>query len=505
MIVPALVSTDSPNAWYLFPYLLTIVASSLWVSRQKAWIDVAATTLVLALLWVIIWIPTNWALGDIIPVGLYLLLVSGLNAALLSGASPERVTDKTFKGMVAGNGITRISDIATLIAVILIVTLVRIDHYSATGFILIGVGLMAQAYALHRSPGNDLGGVMALFGVLFLFATWHVPNLVEFKETLVPFDQLKTAWAPTAPPGLDQFIATALIFTGLTGFVLFWRLGHLMRKNMWASMGSIVPVLMLIITYWRVEDWGTSLIFAFVAVILASFLTLAAIKLKSENSPENQYDDQTPLAAYAAGATTAISLGIAMVLRDAWLSFALALQIVALAHIWRITLVKGLRTLALILASIVLVRLTVNYSLFDYGGPGPLPAFNWLFYGYALTAGLFVYAFQIFKQAGDEDRLMSVLKAGAILLAIGFVTLETNVLFSYKSYNSDITWTAPTDLGIALHTQIRWGGPDADHHLLAGGRLGHQPDICFCRGYPRQFPYPGGNQTQIRKFPRKSI
>ena len=146
MIVPALVSTDSPNAWYLFPYLLTIVASSLWVSRQKAWIDVAATTLVLALLWVIIWIPTNWALGDIIPVGLYLLLVSGLNAALLSGASPERVTDKTFKGMVAGNGITRISDIATLIAVILIVTLVRIDHYSATGFILIGVGLMAQAY-----------------------------------------------------------------------------------------------------------------------------------------------------------------------------------------------------------------------------------------------------------------------------------------------------------------------------------------------------------------------
>ena len=426
IVVPALVTTGPPSAWGLFPYLLVIITASLWVSRQKAWIDVAATTLVLALGWVILWIPTSWQMGDIIPVGVYLLLLGGLNGLLLSGASPERVRDHSLKGMMKGNVITLISDMVMCVIVILIIGIVRIDHYSTTGFIIITAGLLAQAYAVHRSPGNDTGGVIALFGTLFLFLTWHVPNLVQFNNTLVPFDQLKTAWAPTAPPELNVFLPAGLIFTAITGFAIFWRLQHLMRKNVWASLGNIVPVLMVIITYWRVEDWGTSLTFAFAALILSSFFVLAVNRLISQNREKNI----VPIAAYAAGATTAISLGIAMTLRDAWLSFALALQIVALAHIWRITMVKGLRILALILASIIFIRLTLNGSIFDYGGREPLPVINWLFYGYALTAALFAYAARVFKQDGEADRLISVLKGGAILLTVAFISLELRVLFS---------------------------------------------------------------------------
>ena len=426
IVVPALVSTGNPSAWGLFPYLLVIVTSSLWVSRQKAWVDVAATTLILALLWVFIWIPTNWHMGDIIPVGIYLLLLAALNNALLSGTSPDRLNISTLKGMIKGNVITHISDMVMVIIVILIASIVRLDHYSTTGFIIITVGLLAQSYAIHRSPANDMGGIIALFGTLFLFATWHIPNLMQFKASLVPFDQLNTAWAPTSPPGLEKFMAAVLIFTSATGLAIFLRLKFLMRQNMWASVGSIVPIMMLIITYWRVEDWGTSLTFAFAALILASFFVLAVNRLSAISKEENI----VPIAAYAAGATTAISLGIAMTLRDAWLSFALALQIVALAHIWRMTMVKGLRTLALILASIVFIRLTLNGSIFDYGGGQPMPAINWLFYGYALTAALFAYAAHIFKQDGEEDRLMSVLKAGAILLGVAFITLELRVLFS---------------------------------------------------------------------------
>ncbi|PCI32746.1 MAG: hypothetical protein COB54_06520 [Alphaproteobacteria bacterium] len=448
IIVPALVTTGSPSAWGLFPYLVVIITASLWVSRQKAWTDVAATTLVLALMWVVIWIPTNWTMGDIIPVGSYLVLLGILNAALLSGASPDRFTDRSFKGMVKGSVITHISDGVMITIVLLMVSLVRLDHYSATGLILLTLGLLAQAYAVHRSPAADFGGMMALAGGLFLFATWHVPNLVEFNASLVPFDQLKTAWAPTAPPGLEKFLAAGLIFTGVTGFAIYLRLGALMRQNVWASLGAIVPVLMLIITYWRIEDWGTSLTFAFVAVILAAFFVLAVIRLRAANKPENL----VPLAAYAAGATTAISLGIAMVLRDAWLSFALALQIAALGHIWRLTGVRGLRTLALLLASIVFIRLTLNGSIFDYGGGQPLPVINWLFYGYALTAGLFAYAAHLFRQdGGEEDRLMSALKAGAILLAVGFVTLELRVLFS----SGNRLLSDPTELETALQT-INW-------------------------------------------------
>ncbi len=448
IIVPALVSTGHPNAWGLFPYLLVIIASSLWVSRQKAWVDVAATTLILALLWVFIWIPTNWQMGDIIPVGIYLLLLGALNAVLLSGASPERQNDETLKGMITGNIITRISDMVMVIIVILIASIVRLDHYSTMGFTIIAVGLLTQAYAIHRSPANDMGGVIALFGALFLFATWHIPNLMQFKASLVPFDQLNTAWAPTAPPGLEKFITTVLIFTVATGIAIFLHLQFLMRKNIWASMGSIIPIMMLIITYWRVENWGTSLAFAFASLILSCFFVLAVNRLNHESREKNI----VPIAAYSAGATTAISLGIAMTLRDAWLSFALALQIAALAHIWRATMVKGLRTLALILAAIVFIRLAFNGSIFDYGGGKPLPAFNWLFYGYALTAALFAYAARIFKQDGEEDRLLTALKAGAILLVIAFISLEIRVLFS----SGHRLLSDPTGLEAALQT-VNWG------------------------------------------------
>lgn len=452
IVIPLLIDTGSSNAWGLFPYLLVIITASLWVSRQKAWIDVAATTLVLALLWVIIWIPTNWSVGDSAPVGIYLLLLGALNSILLSGASPERLTDTSYKGMISRNGITLISDLVMIAIVIFLVSVVRLDHYGTMGLMLVTVGILAQAFAVHRSPSNDTGGVIAISGALFLFATWHVPNLMEFKNSLPVFDQLNIAWAPTAPPGLDKFLTSAIIFTGLIGPAIFFRFRHLIRKNMWASMGNIVPVAMLIITYWRVEDWGTSLNFAFAALILSMLLIAAVNRLISENKDNNI----TPIAAYAAGATTMISLGVAMVLRDAWLSFALALQIVALAHIWRMTQVKGLRTLALILASIVLIRLFFNGSIFDYGGGQPLPLINWLFYGYALTAALFAYAAYIFKGNGmetaQEDKLMSVLKAGAILLAIAFVTLEIRILFGEGGrLTSD-----PTGLEAAIQV-INWG------------------------------------------------
>ncbi len=446
ILVPALVTTGPPSAWGLFPYLLVIIAASLWVSRQKSWHDVAATALCLALLWVFFWVPTNWHSGDIIPVGLYLLLLGGLNGLLLSGASPERLTDSTYSGMMKGNGITLTSDIVMGLITLLLISIVRVDDYSMTGLMLITAGLAAQAYAIHRSPANDLGGVIALCGVMFLFVTWHVPNLLEFQGSLAPFDQLKTAWAPTVPPGLEKFVTTILIFTALTGFVIFGRLQSLMRRNMWASMGNIVPILMLIVTYWRVADFAPSVTFALAALILACLFVIAVNRLMRGK------DNITAVAAYAAGATTAISLGIAMVLRDAWLSFALALQIVALAHIWRTLGVRGLRTLALILAAIVFARLTLNGSILDYGSGAPLPAVNWLFYGYGLTAAFFAYAARIFGPEGENDRLMPALRGGAILLTVAFVTLEMRALFSEDhTLSSD-----PTDLEIALQV-INWG------------------------------------------------
>jgi len=448
LLIPMLVSTGSGNAWALFPYLLLMVAASLWVSRKQAWVDVVASSLILAMLWVVLWIFTNWQMGDIIPVGGYLLILTGLNMALLNGASPLRKTDPKLSGMFATHTVTKISDIVTLLSVVLLVSIVRLDHYSILGFSLITAGLLVQGYATYRSAENDMGGVIAIFGIIFMLATWHIEDLLPYKLALGVDTTHVMAWSAIMPPSLEKFLLACGFYGALIGFAIFIRLPEMLRKPLWATMGNLVPLVILIIAYFRIKDLDTSIYFAIAALILACLFTLEARFMHRQSEEQGM----TPVAAYASGASMALALGLSMVLREAWLSFALALEIVALAYIWQKTAVRGLRTLALLLTSTVLIRLFFNENIFEYHhGGGAMPVINWLFYGYGLTAVLFAVAWRMFDEKRAGDRLVSVLKAGAIMLLISFITLETRVLFSQ---NNNLTG-AITSLEIALHT-INW-------------------------------------------------
>ncbi|MEZ5758769.1 MAG: DUF2339 domain-containing protein [Emcibacteraceae bacterium] len=446
LVVPAMVASNSPSAWTLFPYLLVVIASCLWISRKKAWADTVGVSLVFSMIWAILWIFSNWKMGDIIPVGIFLLILATLNMLLLSGASPARSSDMTLNGLIPSHPVTIMSDAVTLISIILLISIVRLEHYSTAGMILISLGLIGQAFAVHKSPENDMGGVISIFGILFLLGSWHIPDIFEIRNLLSDAQSRQFIWSPITPPGFQTFTTACVTFGGITSLAIFFRLPWLKRQALWASIGNLLPLAILIISYWRVKNLDTSLIFASIAALIALFLTYGT-KYISDKSSGNA---SAPIAAYAAGATTAIALALSMVLREAWLSFALALELVALGYIWQKTSVDGLRKLALLLAVIVLVRLFLNASVFDYS-PGSLPIINWLFYGYGLTSALFYVASKIFYVPEKEDRLMTVLNAGWIIILVAFITLEIRVLFS----KGGGLLSDPSNLEIALQT-INW-------------------------------------------------
>ena len=446
LIIPALVSTGSGNAWVLFPYLLVIAGSALWISRKKAWVDVAGVTLLLSMLWTVLWIFTNWKIGDIIPVGVYLIILSGLNVTLLGGASPARSSDRTVHGLIPSHAVTIMSDAATLLSVVLLVSIVRLEHYTSIGFILLTIALIGQAYAVHKSPEYDMGGIFSVFGIIFLLGSWHVPDIFEIQQLLTDADRRAFIWSPIAPPGLQTFSIASLSLVGITSLAIFIRLPWLFRRALWATLGNLLPLMVLIIAYWRIKDLDTSIPFAGIAVIIALILTYGTKFIGDKSEGEAK----APIAAYAAGATMAVALALTMVLREAWLSFALALELVALGYIWQKTAVHGLRQLALLLAAVVLIRLFLNASIFEYH-TGPMPAINWLFYGYGLTSGLFYLASRIFNDGAKNDRLISVLRAGWIIILISFISLELRVLFS----DGGTLYSAPSELEIALQT-VTW-------------------------------------------------
>jgi len=430
MTVPALVSTSSGNPWALFSYLLTITAATLAVARQRGWSGVAGGALLMGSLWAVLWIFTNWHTGDGLPVGLFLLILGGLNSWLLSGATPERSTDATFAGLVPMHNVSIMSDGVTLLVITLLASIIRLEHYSTLSLTLFSVAVIAQAYAVLRDPEHDMGGLAALAASLFLLITWHVPDLFEMQQAFSANEAMNFAMSPIAPPGFATFTSTAVLLAGGFGFGIYFALPWLLRKPLWATVGAAYPLTVLVITYGRLNDFDTSFPFAGVAVAMAGLFTAAIVQLNK------LADDKmhVPVAAYAAGATSALALALTMLLRDAWLSTALAIEVVALAHIWRMSKVEGLRKLALGLAAIVLVRLLFNMSIFDYASGGPLPVINWLFYGYGLTALLFAYAGKLFDTHKQNDQLVSVLKAGAALLAVAFVSLEIRVLFGKSGH-----------------------------------------------------------------------
>ncbi len=451
MLVPVLVSTGNNNAWALFPYLLFIATSSLWVVKQRGWIDAAMATIALALFWVLIWFATNWHDGDIAPVGLYLIALGGVSGFWLTGASLSRAEGTTANSIRPVHPVSMLYDAATLFIFVLLAALVRIDHYSAFALMLFGVAMVGQAFILYRSAEQDSGGLAALAASVFLLATWHMPHLVDFNTIYGANAATPLLLLPIAPPGFTTFITMALMLAMGVGAAIYAALPSLQRKPMWASLGAAYPVIILVVIYGRLNNFDVSFPFAAMAVGLAALLTMAVMQLNKMRADWTQ----APIAAYAAGATAALALALTMVLRDAWLSFALTLEVVALGHIWRLYPLKGLRRLALVLAAIVLVRLFLNGSIFDYAGGQPLGIVNWLFYGYGLSAGLFIYAAKLFSQEDaidQDDGLLSTLKAGAVMMVIAFTTFEIRVLLG----ETGNLLGKVTQLEAALQT-INWG------------------------------------------------
>ncbi len=434
LVVPLLVSTGNGSAYTLFPYLLFITAATLYIAREKSWVDVAATAIGTAAAWSLLWVTSNWAAGDAIPVGLYLLSLSGLSYVFLHGATPERSNDQHLDCIIPTHVISLVSDGVMALTLILLAAIVRLEHYNTISLLIFASSLLLTAYAVYKDAEYDLVAVLGMLASLFLLGTWHEPSFLEVQAITDENTAQHLALSPIAPPGFTSFVTVAVLLAGSIGSIIFTALSKLLRKPLWASAGAAYPVAVLVICYARLNDFEVSIAFAGVALLIAGLYTAAIKHL-------HKLEIKTPLAVYAAGATGAVALALTMILRDAWLSFALALEILALGQIWRMYPIKGLRTFALLIAGAVLARLCLNSYIFEYGNQGPLPVINWLFYGYGLTAIIFALAAKIFKtDDSEEDTLIQTLKGGAVLLAVAFTTLEIRVLFSDSgSLLEDIT------------------------------------------------------------------
>ncbi len=487
---PALVATTDPSAWALFPYLMALVLASLALVRWQNWWWLAWGTLAGALAWPLLWIMSAWHPGDAPALAIYLVLLAAAFLLVRPGRddSLELVTLRRGLGGLATAD--RVAWAAALGITLLCFVLVRVDGYEAPS--LMAWGLLTLLFLL-------LGAREAVFDALCLptaalglalVATRHVPRIISNREPFFVIDGQVHGYvaAPLLPPEIQPFVLTALAVgaaIGIGGFLALWSAR---RPALWAGVSSAVPVLLLVIAYWRLTGFETDLGWAIAALLLAAVLVGAAHGVA--RARERRGFD-TVLGIYAAGVTSALALAATMTLEQAWLTVALSAQVLALAWIYQRIPVRPLRLVALAVAAVVLVRLMLNPFVLAYS-LGPVPGLSWILYGYGLPAAAFWLAARQFRQGGD-DLLVKLLDAGTIGLVTLLVTFEIRSLVAGSLDSRDyalleralhaLAWGA---LGFGLLVQFRkrggavlnWGwrvlgGLSAAHVLLLQVLIGN--------------------------------
>jgi uncharacterized membrane protein len=243
-------------------------------------------------------------------------------------------------------------------------------------------------------------------------------------------------------------LVTAALFAsgfGAAGFLAQGRSAGAIIPVVWSAAGVFTPLALLIALYARIANLDRSVPFAILAVMLAAtFGAATELLTKRDNRPGLPIST----ALFATGTLGALALALTFALEKGWLTIALALMSMGTAWISMQRPIPFLRTLAAILAGIVVAR--IGYEPRIAGeAVGANPVFNWLLWGYGLPALSFWTGSYFLRRRGDDAPLRAV-EAAAILFTVLLAFTEIR----HALNGGDIYGGYPTLLEFALEVSV---------------------------------------------------
>jgi uncharacterized membrane protein len=421
--MPALLESDTPAAVPVFVYLFMLTTGCLAVMRFRNWPFLAIATLIGCVGWPMLWFAGPWTIGDQATLSLYALATAAVFALLSTGflvKRPDTPASAWLAGMIAdtsGMGFVAHGLILAFLALLC-------DHNTAA-FLFLGIyaGLGVQL-GLRRAAFESLTVAAAII-VGLAFLVWPQPAAFTIPEDLVRhgIQNYGDTFGPIQMPlEFLIFARAALAFAAFYGIVGFIVLKRVVTPPVWAALSAAMPLYLLTLAYWRIGGFELNLQWAAMAAGLAGLQLAAASKVDRQVGREQL---AVPLSFYAAGTTAALALAATCVLREAWLTVALSLEVLALGWIWSNLQVRAIRTIAYAAASAVIVRLVLNPEILDYKG-SIAGLFSWVIYGYGIPAVAFFGASRLFGDA-RRDPLAALCEAAAVGFGFLMVALQLRV------------------------------------------------------------------------------
>jgi len=410
-VTPLLVSSDQPDYWALYIYLAVVTAASLGLARIRLWRWLAVTTLAFALFWTL---PCLDCGPSMVAPHLFHVIVGFLLVALLV------VCGLLFGPAIEAEQIEPVSS-GSLAAYLFAATAIVLASAHADGALVTFAILVAATLAIAwRAPAATGAIGAAAFFVFIVFAEWAVRGNPDML--VMPGGPLPGIGPAATDQSVTLHLTTAAIFAagfGLAGFLAQGRSAGALIPTVWSGAATFVPLALLIALYARIAHLDRSIPFALLAVMLAAAFGCATeILARRESRPGLMIST----ALFATGTLGALALALTFALEKGWLTIALALMSMGTAWISMQRPIPFLRSLAAILAGIVVLR--IGYEPRIAGDDvGTTPIFNWLLWGYGIPAASFWIGSHFMRRRNDDAPLRAV-EAAAILFTVLLVFLE---------------------------------------------------------------------------------
>jgi uncharacterized membrane protein len=434
-VTPVLVSSEKPDFWALYIYLAIVTAAAFGLARIRLWRWLAVTTIAFALLWTF---PCLQCGPPMVGPHAFHVMSGFILAALL-------VVCGFMFGPPAEEGQIEPISSGSLAAYLLGATVIVLASFHADTAIIFFALLVAATLlvAWHAQAATGAVGAAAVFAFI-VFAEWALRSNPDML--VLPGGPLPGIGPAATDSSVSLHLITAAIFAagfGVAGFLAQGRSVSAIIPVVWSAAGVFTPLALLVALYARIAHLDRSIPFAILAVILA-----AAFGAATETLARRATRPGLPIsiALFATGALGALALAFTFALEKGWLTIALALMSMGTAWISMQRPIPFLRSLAAILAGIVVLR--IGYEPRIVGDAvGATPVFNWLLWGYGIPALSFWTGSYFLRRRGDDAPLRTV-ESAAILFTVLLAFMEIRHAVNGGNVYSDTSGLTETALQV---------------------------------------------------------
>ena len=440
MLTPALVSSQSPNAWALFGYLAIVLCANTVVARLRNWSFLATAGFVGTGLWTLLYMAEAPTLDFMV---VMFISLATLGIVGLAWSRPDDAERKRMDWPTIAPAFF----VATTAAVLLVVPQFQAVGGVAHGAVLIFAMLLVAFYRPAALPLLHAAGV----ATVLVHAQAALTGTFEFRFSSGEITINGFSASPFASSLRPAGIVLAIVFL-VDGLWAAWRSAGSApaRAAAWAWWGALVPLAVLVSLWVAFGNLDRDFVYAAAALALAAILVVGGEVVARREVPA--LNGGLAVSFMLLGAGVAWMLMLHMAFGPFWTTVLAAAFAVlpALATRSRGYPVLGWLSVGAVL--VVLARIAFDPTIVGNLDLGRTPVFNALLPGYGIPALAFGFAaWQLARTTAGRPRL--VMEAAAALFSL----LAVAMLVRHAMNSGVIDTSAPTLAEQAIYTLIALG------------------------------------------------